>query len=131
MSDASELRASFQFLEYDGKPAIDGALTGRLVLPCQRCMGPVALEIDERFQVIVVDTERVDEPGGYEPVIAPAAHLDLRWLAEDQALLALPLVAMHAAEDCNEQTSESTEPEASASTVQKPFQNLRDMMRKR
>jgi uncharacterized protein len=131
MSDASELRASFQFLEYDGKPAIDGSLTGRVVLTCQRCMAPVTVEIDDRFQVIVVDAERADEPGGYEPVIAPAARLDLRWLAEDQALLALPLVAMHAAENCGEQTSGLAESEASEPTVQKPFQNLRDMMRKR
>lgn len=131
--DVSELRASFQFSVYDGRPAVNGTLAGRLVLTCQRCLETVAVELDERYQVIIVDGERADEPGGYEPVIAPAARLDLRWLAEDQALLALPLVAMHAAEECNERTSDPADTEASESdeTAQRPFQNLRDMMRKR
>lgn len=135
VSGASELQASFQFSQYDGQPAVDGTLAGRVVLTCQRCMGSVEIEIDERFGVLIVGVEREDEPGGYEPVIANAARLDLRWLIEDQALLALPLVAMHATEQCREQNSgqksEPAEPETSASTVQKPFQNLRDMMRKR
>ena len=127
----SELRACFQFSEYDGKPAVSGMLSGRLVLTCQRCMAPVAFELDERFEVIVVDAERADEPGGYEPVIASAVRFDLRWLAEDQALLALPLVAMHATKECHEQTSDSPDSESSDETARKPFQNLRDMMRKR
>jgi uncharacterized metal-binding protein YceD (DUF177 family) len=56
----------------------------------------------------------------------------VRWLVEDQALLALPLVAMHEPGECEEQLSPS-EPaeEKAAPAVQTPFKNLRDMMRKR
>jgi hypothetical protein len=44
---------------------------------------------------------------------------------------ALPLVAMHAPEECEEQADISAESEKTDTTAQKPFQNLRDMMRKR
>jgi uncharacterized protein len=133
VSGGSALRASFQFSEYEAKPAVDGQVTGRLVLTCQRCMGPVEIEIDERVQVLIVAEERADEPGGYEPVAADAARLDLRWLVEDQVLLALPLVAMHANTQCRDD-GDRQEPAAAATdsaAAYKPFQNLRDMMRKR
>jgi len=94
-------------------------------------MGTVEIEIDERFGVLIVGADRADEPGGYEPIVADTARLDLRWLVEDQALLALPLVARHADERCGELNEEPVEREASARNVQRPFQNLRDMMRKR
>jgi Predicted metal-binding, possibly nucleic acid-binding protein len=129
--DNSEIRSTFHFSEYDGKPAVDGHLAGVVSLLCQRCMGPVKFALDEAFRVLVDETERADEPGGYEPIIAHPTRLDLRWLIEDQALLALPLVAMHAPEECNEQIGQSEEAEESTSGGQQPFRNLRDMMRKR
>jgi uncharacterized protein len=96
-------------------------------------MGPLEREIDENFQVLIVAQERSDEPGGYEPVIASASRLDVRWLVEDQVLLALPLVPMHAMGQCSESRSESapSREDDTAAAGQKPFQNLRDMMRKR
>jgi uncharacterized protein len=128
----SQISADFQFSVFDGRPAIDGELHGSMLLTCQRCMGPVEVALDERFQVLIVNEERGDEPGGYEPVIAEAAHLDLRWLAEEQTLLALPLVARHesdcAAEDAAPPPAEQS---AGEDIRQTPFQNLRDMMRQR
>ena len=67
-------------------------------------------------------------------MVANPSRFDVRWLVEDQALLALPLVAMHARDECEErgavQAVESEQQEATEAG-QKPFQNLRDMMRKR
>jgi uncharacterized protein len=96
-------------------------------------MGQVESKIDEDFQVLIVAQERADEPGGYEPVIANASRLDLRWLVEDQVLLALPLVPMHTMDQCGESSPESgpSREDEAAAAGQKPFQNLRDMMRKR
>ena len=129
----SRVGASLRFLEFDGQPAVAGKLTGRVLLTCQRCMGQVESEIDEDFQVLIVAQERADEPGGYEPVIANASRLDLRWLVEDQVLLALPLVPMHTVEQCGDRSKESapSREDEAAAAGQKPFQNLRDMMRKR
>ena len=95
-------------------------------------MQPVAVPIDEQFQVILVQQESADEPGGYEPVIADATRFDVRWLAEEQALLALPLVPLHADGECDEAAvppTRSIEQGASPGT-QQPFQNLRDLLEK-
>ena len=139
--DGSTLEAQFQFSQFDGRPAVAGELRGVAVLTCQRCMQPVAVDIDDTFQVLLVDEERSDEPGGYEPVVAKASRLDLGWLAEEQVLLALPLVPMHENQDCaaavaTEQAAatpaaadeDGSEPEAA--TTHHPFQNLRDLLRK-
>lgn len=137
--DDAAIEANFQFSQFDGRPAVAGELHGTVALTCQRCMRPVTVEIDDSFQVLLVDEERSDEPGGYEPVVAKASRLDLGWLAEEQVLLALPLVPMHDDEDCaalelaaseagndEEPAEEGDEPAA----TQQPFRNLRDLLRK-
>jgi uncharacterized protein len=126
----SAIDASFRFSLFDDRPAVDGRVCGCIVLTCQRCMQGVPVPIDESFQVVVVAQERSDEPGGYEPVIADAARFDLRWLAEDQVLLALPLVPVHESEECANVAIAPVVEERTAA-VQKPFQNLRDMLRQR
>ena len=126
----SKITARFQFLQFDGLPAIDGELTGVLAATCQRCMNPVSIELHERFQVLVVGQERADEPGGYEPVVADASRLDLRWLAEEQALLAAPLVSLHESTACAEVQADASGAGEDDGVRHKPFQNLRDMLGK-
>jgi uncharacterized protein len=129
--DGSRFDVRLQFSLYDGLPAIDGTLRGTISVACQRCMEPVAVPVDERFKVIVVAEERADEPGGYEPVIAEAARFDVRWLAEEQALLAMPLVPLHAVGECDEVAASPSQIEQDASPgSQKPFENLRDLLEK-
>jgi uncharacterized protein len=129
----SQVRADFRFSEFEARPAIEGELHATLRLTCQRCMGAVDVELEESFQVLLVDEDRGDEPGGYEPVVVDAAHLDLRWLTEEQALLALPLVARHESQECaaSEESPEAAESQAGEEVRQTPFQNLRDMLRQR
>ena len=128
----SRIKTRFQFSQFDSLPAIDGELTGVFAATCQRCMNPVSIELHERFQLVVVVQERADEPGGYEPIVADASRLDLRWLAEEQALLAAPLVPMHGSPTCAEAQGDA--PVVSAGVDEgvrhKPFQNLRDMLGK-
>jgi uncharacterized protein len=126
--DGSRIDVRLRFSLFDGRPAVDGTLSGSVLLSCQRCMQAVALPIDERFQVVLVQQERADEPGGYEPVIADPAHFDVRWLTEEQALLALPLVPMHAVGECDEADQDSEQ--GTSPGTQRPFQNLRDLLEK-
>jgi DUF177 domain-containing protein len=128
--DGSQVDVRLQFSSFDGRPAIDGALSGTMRLSCQRCMQPVAMPIDERFQVVVMSAESAEEPGDYEPVVADAAHFDVRWLAEEQALLAMPLVPLHAAGECDEVAAPPDVEQGERAGVQKPFQNLRDLLEK-
>jgi uncharacterized protein len=127
--DGSRIDVRLKFSLFDERPAIDGTLSGTVLLTCQRCMEPVTVPIEERFQVILVQQESADEPGGYEPVIADPARFDVRWLVEEQALLALPLVPAHAAGECDEAVPQDLEQGASRGT-QQPFQNLRDLLEK-
>jgi uncharacterized protein len=127
--DGLRIDMRLQFSLFDGRPAVDGTLSGAVHLSCQRCMEAVAVPIDERFQVILVPQERPDEPGGYEPVIADPARFDLRWLAEEQTLLALPLVSLHPSGECDEAAPQDDEQGASHG-IQKPFSNLRDLLEK-
>lgn len=140
-NDGSSIEAQFQFSQFDGRPAVAGELLGRAMLTCQRCMRPVAIDIDDTFQVLLVDAERSDEPGGYEPVVVNPSRLDLGWLVEEQALLALPLVPMHEDEECvaldevasSEERGNVDDDAAVASDTGEthhPFQNLRDLLRK-
>ena len=139
--EGSSIEANFQFAHFEGRPSVSGELHGTVVLTCQRCMQPVSVDVDDSFQVLIVAEERSDEPGGYEPVVANPSRLDLRWLAEEQVLLALPLVPMHENEDCAENVAsgpsvedapDSDEPadDADEEVRQQPFRNLRDLMRK-
>ena len=131
VQDGSRIDVRLRFSLYDGRPAIDGSLRGVVNIRCQRCMQPVAVPIEERFQVILVQQESADEPGGYEPVIADRARFDVQWLAEEQTLLALPLVPLHAVGECDEAAVPAPEIERDESPgAQKPFQNLRDLLEK-
>ena len=126
--EGTKIDLRLQFSLFDARPAIDGKLSGTVHLSCQRCTEAVAVPIDERFQVILVEQESADEPGGYEPVIADPARFDVRWLAEEQTLLALPLVSLHPVGECDEAEPQD---EAGASPgIQKPFSNLRDLLEK-
>lgn len=146
--DDSSIEVKFQFSQFDGRPAVAGELHGTAVLTCQRCMQPVPVEVVDTFQVLIVDEERSDEPGGYEPVVAKASRLDLGWLAEEQVLLALPLVPVHEGEDCGaaalDEVAASEEPgdelesaddaddtsSGDAGKTHHPFRNLRDLLNK-
>jgi uncharacterized protein len=127
----SRIDVRLRFSSFDGRPAIDGKLVGTVSLRCQRCLQPVPVPVDERFQVLLVQEESADEPGGYEPVLADAAHFDVRWLAEEQALLALPLVPLHPAGECEEAGAAPADTQPAARTgSQRPFENLRDLLEK-
>lgn len=132
--DDSFVDAKFRFSQFEGHVVIDGELRGVAVLTCQRCMQPLRVELHDPFQVMLVQDEQEleTELGGYEPVLGNPARFDLLTLAEDQALLALPLVPKHESETCIDgtiATSEDAEPHEEE--TQRPFGNLRELMRGR
>ena len=132
--DETEVTTRLRFSQFDGRVVIEGELEGVLMLECQRCMKPFAFELHEPFKVMLVeDEEELErEPGGYEAILGNPAHFDLLGFAEDQALLALPLVPKHESESCAEiaLAAEADASEAEQGT-QRPFGNLRDLMRGR
>jgi uncharacterized protein len=129
------ISARLRFLKIDSHPAVDGNLAGSLRLTCQRCCGEMTIDVAEPFALVIVPSEKEAErvPEQYDAVIADALHLDVRALIEEQVLLALPLVARHADEQCApvELPSEVGKPVAENSEQhQTPFSNLRDLLGK-
>ena len=73
-------------------------LTARVTLVCQRCLGPseAPFEVDRWFRFVDGETQATAlDAETEEDVLASTRALDLRQLAEDELLLALPLVPRH------------------------------------
>lgn len=124
----------FRFSRADGGIGVDTKLGGQVVLTCQRCLRPVSVPINgDGALVLVADDAAAEQvPEGREPVVAEANQVDLTWLAEEEMLLALPLVPLH-----DEACSAAIESEAVAvvgeppeGKRQRPFENLRDLLKK-
>ena len=125
----SGLSLRLRFLRLAENTAVDGTLSGQLELVCQRCLGPVMVQLREPFKVVLVADEAAlaQEFTDYETILVDPARLDLQWLAEEQGLLAWPLVARHEPGECGAGTA----PPREDAGTQRPFGNLRDMMRGR
>jgi uncharacterized protein len=73
-------------------------LRARLNLTCQRCLGavPAPLAVVSRFRFVAGETQAAAlDAEAEEDVLASTRSLDLRTLAEDELLLALPIVPRH------------------------------------
>ncbi len=133
--EPADIHLTVRFSNVEGHVAMDGSLRGRVTMTCQRCMQPAPVEVEDEFQLMIVDSEaeRVEREaagGSYEPIVADPARLDTRWLAEEQTLLAVPLVAKHADETC---ASGVAAPAAATEQngAQRPFADLRKLLRDR
>jgi len=129
----TDVRLTFRFAELDQHPAIHGVLGGSVMLACQRCLHEFRHEFDELFELVIVKSEEdtVAVPESHDVIAADPARLDLRWLAEEQVLLALPFAPKHASEDeCRVAVSAATATPAPTTDTQRPFANLREMLGK-
>jgi uncharacterized protein len=130
--EPAEIRVAIRFSVVEGRVALDGKLGGVITMICQRCMKPVAIDIVDTFELLIVDDESELTEGetGYEPIVADPARLDLRWLSEEQTLLSVPLVPKHADENCAGSEPQDDGGESEPSGSQRPFANLKDLLRK-
>ncbi|MET0984061.1 MAG: YceD family protein [Steroidobacteraceae bacterium] len=128
----TELDLSLHSVQRDGHVELEGELGGQLVLTCQRCLQPAVFALNEPIALRVIrDEELAPAEGEHEYVVADPTRLDLRWLSEEQALLATPLVPMHEPDRCPQgDLLAAEETEAEPSVAQSPFANLRDMLKK-
>ena len=75
-------------------------LAANLPLTCQRCLGPVDIAVAVQRSFRFCDTEAMaaaQDEEAQEDVLALSQDFSLAELIEDEVLLALPLVACHAA----------------------------------
>jgi uncharacterized protein len=106
-------------LRFGSKPGTKAYLQGtvhvRVELECQRCLGPMAYDLEANIKLAFVRNESEQEglPEDLEPLLVEGEGVDLTALIEDELILALPLVPMHP-ELCrqwqDEEAAEEAEP---------------------
>ena len=86
----------------DGITYIAGHLSGELMLRCQRCLQAMLYSIDCELNLGLVASEAQVEglPERYEPLVVTSPTLSLSAIVEDEVILALPIVPMHADPAC-------------------------------
>ncbi|MFC3121595.1 23S rRNA accumulation protein YceD [Agaribacter flavus] len=88
---------------------IQGGSRVETSLICQRCNESFSLEISTEFCFSPVQgTEQADAlPDVYEPIeVNDHGEIDLLQLVEDELILSLPIVALHAEEDCKQKADD-------------------------
>ena len=104
---------------------IDGEITTRLTLQCQRCLLGLDWPMSTQFSLAVVgdDEAAANLPREYEPLIVGEEGISPADLVEDELILAMPAVARCEVKNCPQ-----APPEHSAGKTSKnPFAVLRDM----
>jgi uncharacterized protein len=110
-------------------------LSGTARLVCQRCLEPLEVGVQATTQVGLVaaepDVSRVPEE--LEPVLAPEGRISVGELVEEELLLTLPIVPLHAdgndgacvVADAPPFANDGREPE-----VQRPFAQLAELLKR-
>lgn len=131
-----QVRLELGFDRAEEGPVAEGRLDATVWLVCQRCLGPFEARIEAPVKVAFVDDDeaaaRVSDE--YEAVTVDHGRLDLDAYVEDELLLALPLVPMHAAPSaCGvqpETVAEVPRPVTDRGPVQRPFADLKGLLKR-
>lgn len=97
------VEADLRFLRDERNRAlVTGRIRAELELRCQRCLEPMSFPVDLELVLGVVenDAEAARLPDEIDPLLVDSGRLHLADMIEDELLLALPQVPMHAPESC-------------------------------
>ncbi len=80
-----------------GRALVRGQVAMNMRLICQRCLGEVAVAVDEPIALAMVrsDAEARNLPEELDPLLVEEGSIRPLDLVEDELLLAVPLVPMH------------------------------------
>jgi uncharacterized protein len=103
---------------------IQGQVNATVMLQCQRCLEPLAVELDETVNLALVSSEAIAEklPADIDPWLSDEEQLAPAEIIEEQLILGLPIVASH--QQCElaiKQNNSKLPPKDSADPVQNPF----------
>lgn len=113
-----------------GRAVVAGRISATLVLECQRCLGPMELELElaPRLGVCGSEAEAARLPDQLDPLVVGDGPVSVRGLVEDELLLALPVVARHASACREIPAGDQVGSGAAAEDTRRPFGNLRDLL---
>src|ERR671934_2555195 len=124
-SDAGEVAYALRGTRDErGRPALQVSVRGTLMLRCQRCLEPMAFEVDADATLVLAATveEIHAEPADVNAPdrVVAGPEMPVRDLIEDELILTIPYAPRH--ERC-------MRPEADADERTLPFAGLRGLMR--
>lgn len=130
-----EVTVSLEFgTDNEGIRFMRGRIQAEVSLQCQRCLETMRYPIDSEFSLALVrnTVEAEALPSHYEPLLVEGEPLFLRDIIEDELLLALPIVAMHAPEECSinissDQGAGEARKDTGATEKESPFAVLADL----
>ena len=102
-SDSGEIEVVLNFdIDELGVPFLQGELKAELPLICQRCLEPFPFVVDQQSTLAWVRSDQEAErlPLRFEPYLVETSPLILNDVIEDELLLALPQIPMHAEAEC-------------------------------
>ena len=90
-------------VDEQGRACVDGEIGGEIELGCQRCLGPTPWRFESpvRLAVVTTDAEADALEPEREPLQVGETSLLLATLVEDEVLLALPAMPVHADGACH------------------------------
>jgi len=130
--------ASFEFAKLStGRPGATVSVKAEVWLTCQRCLQGFAFPVDARSEIEFAASEFAtsESAESQREVYAVSDGLvSLRDLAEEELLLALPIVALCVAPDACGQAADATagsrEPRDMSGERSRPFAVLQDLLKK-
>ena len=84
-----------------GRKTLTGRVQAQLQVICQRCLQAVSIDLDDEFDLAVLEYEQPveDVDKGTEPwMLDEQSRIDVYALVQEQILLGLPIVSYH--DDC-------------------------------
>jgi DUF177 domain-containing protein len=132
---AGEVHGRVHFRRAANIPVAALMLEGTARLVCQRCLGVMEVGVEAAAEVGLVATEadvsRVPEE--LEPVLAPEGRISVGELVEEELLLTLPIVPLHAESDaCNAAPADplAQSGHEEGGETQKPFAQLAELLKR-
>ena len=108
-------------------------VSGAVPLVCQRCLELMSWPIEgsARVALIALESQADTVPQELEPLWAPGGRVSLRDLLEEEVLLCLPIVPLHApGSPCKPAQLGGAPTSADRGGVQRPFERLGELLKR-
>ena len=102
-SHSGEVNGKLQFsITETGRRVILGSVSAKVVVACQRCLEPLALQLSDTIQLALIENESQigSLEARWDPWLIDGPRIAVAGLVEEQLILSMPLVSYHPDNGC-------------------------------
>ena len=126
-SSEGQIGVRFEFIMSDYSiPMVTGQIITALQVECQRCLLPMPVDLELEFSLLIDATDEMVRESSLDTLLSDEGFVDIFEAVEDEIILALPLVAMHENETCNQHWQAAEETQGPV-VKENPFSVLKDL----